>query len=674
MFDLTDITHVVKKTTKKATDLTMKPVQFVAAPLVDIHNKLKKSVFGPDLVFLTEIQEKEQYMIIMDAYSRHIETIKWELQKNKLPVRKRDAFIIALKLIWAAHETISQPQAKIEAMQNLLDELRTVCKEYIPTLLKEETFSWSKNTTINENEFKIIARAIAASKTFLQYCASEIEENSWQIACHWLPAYNPVQTAINKTQKELPELQKTYQESLFWLQSVIHDWYAVIHWLQQSAAHIRVYTNKEKSLFGPEKTKAKKLYENEWEKIKKIINHDFSIWKKNIEQAVQNTQKTQKILFAEIPWLDNVYKQRFNEYTKQLQAYEKQSATAKKQFASYSSSLTKWVELEQKKLKSSYAFMEKKLVTPFDQQELVAECIQEITKQHNVVHMHYHDSAHHFWQSSLMSEMPIILTGLALTQSKSYLMEKLTFVRQQLFHAKLMKRLRKWIIKEVQSYENIIDDHKIYAKETLTPVLDYLRDLTNTLQQYLTDLDWQNAQDNTWIEIIKWQIWDSITLDRLIALKRSWHNNRLWATIWMTHKKQLSDELNINQKELKIMQWMIKEIEKKHRINVTAFHEHKKTVQIIKTQEQKQRLDILKKQIANQEKTIHNIHEFILLVSTHIKELESLIKKYWSFTKNHESNGQNTKKRISELAKKLNKSDLKVIFDCTDTCSSALWV
>jgi hypothetical protein len=45
------------------------------------------------------------------------------------------------------------------------------------------------------------------------------------------------------------------------------------------------------------------------------------------------------------------------------------------------------------------------------------------------------------------------------------------------------------MINEIQSYENIIDDNKMYAKETLTPVLDYLRDLTNTLQQALTDLD-----------------------------------------------------------------------------------------------------------------------------------------------------------------------------------------
>jgi hypothetical protein len=54
--------------------------------------------------------------------------------------------------------------------------------------------------------------------------------------------------------------------------------------------------------------------------------------------------------------------------------------------------------------------MEKKLVIPFDQQELVAECVNEITKQHSVVHMHYHDSAHHIWQSSLMSEMPVIFS------------------------------------------------------------------------------------------------------------------------------------------------------------------------------------------------------------------------------------------------------------------------
>jgi hypothetical protein len=99
MFDLTDITSAVKKTTKKATDLTMKPVQFVAAPLVDIHNKLKQSVFGPDLQFLTEIQEKEQYAILMESYSRHIEIIKKQLQKDTLPTKKIDSFIVALKLI-----------------------------------------------------------------------------------------------------------------------------------------------------------------------------------------------------------------------------------------------------------------------------------------------------------------------------------------------------------------------------------------------------------------------------------------------------------------------------------------------------------------------------------------------------------------------------------------------
>lgn len=649
-------------------------MQFVAAPLVDIHNKLKKSVFGPDLQFLTEIQEQEQYTILMDAYSRNCETIQQQLQKEKLPVKKIDSFLIALKLIWAAHESITQPIAKIEAMQSLLDELRSVCKEYIPTVLKEETFSSPKKIAINEHEFSVLAHAISSIKKFLHYCTAEIEENSAQIACVWLPSFDNVQKTLINRQNEMPEWQKKYQDSVFALQKVIHDGYSIINAITHSAEHIRIYTNKEKSLFGPEKTKAKKWYESELQNIKKVISHDIATWKKTIDHSVQNTKQSQEMLFTIIPWLEHVFNTRFDVYTKQLHDYEKQWATAKKQFNQYATSLAKAVSWEQNKLKSNYAFLEKKLVTPFDQAELVAESVQDIIQQHNKVHKQYHDSAHHVWQSSLISAMPVVFTWLALTQTKSYLMDKLTLHRQQLFHAKLMKRLRKWIISEVQAYENSIDDHKIYAKEALTPLLDYLRTLTNTLQDHLTELDWQIAQDNASIEMIKWQIRDSITVDRLLSLKRSWHNNLLWATIGTTHKKQLYDEISIHQKEIKTLQSISKEIDKKHRINVTAFHEHKKTVQIIKTKEQKEKLEALKIQINHQEKTAKHMHELIILINAHIQELDSLIKKYWSFAKNHESDAQSTKKRIIDLAKKLNKSPLENVFDCTDACTSALRV
>jgi hypothetical protein len=673
MFDLTDLTNVVKKTTKKATDLTMKPVQFVAAPLVDMHNKLRKSVFWPDLVFLTEVQQKEQYAILMEAYEYHCDTIKQQLHKTKLVTKKIDTYVHAIKLIWAAHELIKDPQAKIEAMQNLFDELRSVCKEYIPTVLKEETFSSPKKIITTEDEFKIIAKAISSSKVFLQHCASEIEDNSSQIACHGLPWNESVQEAIISTQKVLPETQQSYQDNLFATQKVIHDWYSIIHSIQESAAHLRVYTNNEKSLFGPEKTKAKKSYENELGNIKKVISHDFTNWKKNIETTVKKTQKQQHDLFAIIPALESINNKWVELYTNQVKEYEKQWLTAKKQFASYALSLTKTLQEEQNKLKSSYSFMEKRLVVPYDQEELIAECADEIVNQHNIVHVQYHLSAHHIRQSALISEMPVVFSWLALTQQKTYLMEKLSLHRQQLFHAKLMKRLRKGIISEVQSYENIIDDHKIYAKETITPVLTYLRDLTNKLQNELKWVELQISHDNITIETIKTQVWDSITVDRLIGLKRSWQNDLLWSAIGLTHKKQLDDELKIHQKEIKTLQTISKEIEKRNRIDVTAFHEHKKTVQIIKTKDQKEKLEILKTQINNQEKTIQHLNELILLINTHIKELDSLVKKYWIFAKNHEVHAQSTKKRINDLAKKLIKSPLQNDFDCSDSCNSALW-
>ncbi|MBP6256595.1 hypothetical protein KA405_02500 [Patescibacteria group bacterium] len=209
-------------------------------------------------------------------------------------------------------------------MQNLFDELRSLCKEYIPTVLKEETFSSPKKITTTEDEFKIIAKAINTSKTFLQYCSSEIEDNSSQIACNSLPANESVQEAIVNTQKKLPETQKIYQDTLFATQKVVHEGYSIIHTIEQSAAHLRVYTNNEKSLFGPEKTKAKKLYDGELEKIKKVINHDFINWKKSIENTVKKTQKTQQDLFAIIPTLDSIQNKWIALYTKQLKEYEKQ--------------------------------------------------------------------------------------------------------------------------------------------------------------------------------------------------------------------------------------------------------------------------------------------------------------------------------------------------------------
>ncbi|MBP6256596.1 hypothetical protein KA405_02505 [Patescibacteria group bacterium] len=51
------------------------------------------------MVFLTEVQEKEQYAILMEAFGHHCDAIKLQLQKDKLPAKKNDAFIHAIKLI-----------------------------------------------------------------------------------------------------------------------------------------------------------------------------------------------------------------------------------------------------------------------------------------------------------------------------------------------------------------------------------------------------------------------------------------------------------------------------------------------------------------------------------------------------------------------------------------------
>jgi hypothetical protein len=177
MMDFTDITSAVKKTTKKAADLAMKPVNFVANPVIEANNKLKKSVFGPDLTMLETLKNSQQQKLFHTNYVAHLETISKVLKGKKLAVKKLDAYIQACKLIEAAPENTKTIEEKIDAMQELFDELRTSCKEGIPTKLKDNIFSIDKKTTYTSEEFSAISEQIASTKKFLNTLLNTLEND-----------------------------------------------------------------------------------------------------------------------------------------------------------------------------------------------------------------------------------------------------------------------------------------------------------------------------------------------------------------------------------------------------------------------------------------------------------------------------------------------------------------
>lgn len=175
--DFTDITSAVKKTTKKAADLAMKPVNFVANPVIEANNKLKRSVFGPDLTMLETLKNMQQQKLFHTNYFAHLEVVSKVLKGKKMPVKKLDAYIQACKLIEAAPDKTKTGEEKVDLMQELFDELRTSCKEGIPTKLKDNIFSIDKKTTYTSEEFSVISEQIASTKKFLNTLLNTLEND-----------------------------------------------------------------------------------------------------------------------------------------------------------------------------------------------------------------------------------------------------------------------------------------------------------------------------------------------------------------------------------------------------------------------------------------------------------------------------------------------------------------
>ena len=109
---------------------------------------------------------------------------------------------------------------------------------------------------------------------------------------------------------------------------------------------------------------------------------------------------------------------------------------------------------------------------------------------------------------------------------------------------------------------------------------------------------------------------------------------------------------------------------KKQNIDHTALDEQEKTVTLVKTKEQKEKLMHLKKQVNAQEQMQKAIAEEKESCVVHLEETLHLQKKYEIFGKNHQAHAQRYKKLIDEVSKKLTKSPLKQWVACDNKVTS----
>ena len=98
--------------------------------------------------------------------------------------------------------------------------------------------------------------------------------------------------------------------------------------------------------------------------------------------------------------------------------------------------------------------------------------------------------------------------------------------------------------------------------------------------------------------------------------------------------------------------------------------EQEKTVTLVKTKEQKDKLMHLQKQVNAQEQMQKEIGEEKESCAVHLEETLHLQKKYELFGKNHQTHAQRYKKIIDDVSKKLTKSPLKQWIECDNKVTS----
>lgn len=116
----------------------------------------------------------------------------------------------------------------------------------------------------------------------------------------------------------------------------------------------------------------------------------------------------------------------------------------------------------------------------------------------------------------------------------------------------------------------------------------------------------------------------------------------------------------------KSLETLEKNLQKKQNIGHTALDEQQKTVTLVKTKEQKDKLARLEQQVKAQEQLQKSLRTEKESCGVHVEEMAHLQKKYDLFGKNHQQHAQRYKKFIDDFSKKLSKSPLQARVDCSN--------
>ncbi len=666
MMDFTDITTAVKKTTKKAANLAMKPVNMVADPVIEANNKLKKSVFWPDMVMLETLKQKQQHKLFHANYLAHIEDIAKVLKGKKIAVKKLNAYIQATKLIEAAPEKGISLEDKVDQIQELFDELRTSCKQGIPTKLKENVFSVDKKNTYTTDEFSLISDQIAATKKFVNSLFNQLESDMVPLFLTHKPDATKLLLEAQDKRTHLVDAQKTYQDSVFAYSDEINSWRSLVRAIVDSCDRLRKYDGKSNSLFWPEKTKYKTAQDDDMKKLKELVSKDFVARQKKLAKQATETAKKQSAQEKVLPDVQANWSTFFWTWKTRRTSIQTTTATTQKNYGKILTTLQKTLTTGQKNLQDLQTKTYKQLTEPYTQHDLFVKQRTAIQTAHDTVHDEYLALADHHCTTGMHGELPVCSDVRLVDQRVEYLNEEMNILRQQILYTKLIKRVWNNMADTVKSFENRIDDRKIYAKEVLVAPLKQLRTLTTTLQEQVKVLEKQVKSYEDMLAKGKTELWDSISFRRLTDLKRTRHQDNQWATLWLIHSKALSWEIKTQTERSKSLESLEKAIQKKQNIDRTALDEQQKTVSLVKTKEQKDKLNRLEQQVNAQELLQKDIHEEKETTKTHTTETSVLQKKYEYFWKDHQAHAQRYKKFIDEVSKKLSKSPLNQWVDCSN--------
>lgn len=453
------------------------------------------------------------------------------LKGKKLPTKKLNAYIHAAKLIEAAPEKTATLEEKVDLMQELFDELRISCKQGTPTKLKEKTFSVDKKSTYTSDEFDHISEQIATTKKFLNTLYNQLENDMVPLFLTKKADAEGLLLKVQDKRKHLSDQQKSYQDSVFAYSDEINTGRAIVRSIVDICDRLRKYHNNQDSLFGPEKSKYKTASEIELKKLKTLLTKDFAAWHTKVTKKATETAKIQTEQDKVIPAVMADWTTFFTIWQGQEKVLLTNATTTKKNYKKLLGAAQKSLTTAQKSLQDTHTKTLKQITEPYTQDELFGKQLEQIHKLHTTIHDDYLALADHHWTTSIQAELSLCHQDRLLDQRVSYLAEEMTVLRQQLLYTKLMKRVWNSMADTVKSFENRIDDRKIYAKELLIAPLKQLRTLTTELQEKVKYLEKQIKENETVLSKDKEELRDSISCKRLFNLKRTWQQDTLRFTL-----------------------------------------------------------------------------------------------------------------------------------------------